>query len=133
MLVKAITTALSVVNVSAGFGLVVLHVATSDSPPTVLALGLALLIQGGFTLASMLNVFGFRHNAARKVQLVGSTFAVIVGVAGFTAGFLANFEAAGIDPEYGPMTMALLVAVHGLVSLLAFSPRRPARTPAATS
>ncbi len=56
---------------------------------------------------------------ARSLQLTGSALALVVGSVGFAIALSTAVE--GTDPEYGPMSVGLLLAGHGLVSLLAYS------------
>ncbi len=122
---KTIIATLSILNIAAAVGLAVLYATDTDPPRVILALSLALLIQGSYTLALIFGAFRSRDDTARHLQLAGSTVALIVGTVGFVNGFLANIDPVNNDPEYGPMTIAFLVAAHGLTSLLAFTSQRP--------
>jgi len=123
-LMKTTVATLSTLNLAGGAGLAVLYV-IDTSPPIVLALSVALLIQGGYTLALIAGVLDSHQDTALHLQLVGSTLALVIGAVGFLIGFLANLNPPTGDPEYGPMTIAALIAAHALISLLAFTPRRP--------
>lgn len=119
---KIVVATLSVLNVAAGVAMALLYVIESDAPMFVLTISAALLVQGCFTL--VLIVGAFSHiEMARHVQLAGSTLALVVGTFGFATGFVANIDPVNGHPEYGPMTIALLIATHGFVSLLAFTPQ----------
>ena len=122
---KTIVASLSTLNLAAGSGLAVLYVIETSPSLLVLALSGTLLIQGGYTLALILGLFRSHNDTARHLQLTGSTLALAVGTVGFVTGFLANIAPVNNDPEYGPMTIALLIAAHGLTSLLASTPQRP--------
>ena len=129
-LMKAATFALSILNVAAGVGLLVLYVSQSSPQAFVLVLSLALMVQGSYTVAFLSGALRSHHEVARRAQLGGSTLALVAGTVGFAVGLLANINAADADPEYGPMTIALLIAGHGFFSLLAFIPPRIVKTPA---
>jgi hypothetical protein len=126
---KAATFTLSILNVAAGVGLLVLYVSRSSPPAFVLVLSLALLVQGAFTIAFVSGALRSHQEVARRVQLGGSTLALVAGTGGFAVGLLVNLDPVNADPEYGPMTIALLIAGHGLFSLLAFIPPRIIKTP----
>ena len=126
-LMQASISALSIVNISAGLALLGLYASASSPPRLVLMVALALLIQGSYTVAFLADAFRARPKAARLLQLGGSTLALLVGAVGFGAGLLANIDST--DPEYGPMTTSLLIAAHGLASLLTFAAPRPLNTP----
>jgi len=130
--VKTVVATLSILNLAAGVSLLVFYIIATSPPLVVLALSGALLIQSGFTLLLMLGVFGSHQDAATHLQLGGSTLALIVGTVGFVAGFLVNINPANNDPEYGPMTIAFLIAAHGMASLLAFTSHGPARAQPST-
>lgn len=131
-LMKTIVGTLSIINLGAATGLAVLYVTDPDQPLILLALSVALMIQGSATLALILGLFRFHNETTRHFQLVGSTLALAVGTVGFATGFLANIGSVTNDPEYGPMTIAFLIAAHGLASLLAFAPQRPVNLQAPT-
>ncbi len=128
-LIRIVISTQSIVNVAAGAGLLVLYLSQSNVPVFVLILSLVLLLQGFYTVAFVAGVLRSHHDGARYLQLGGSTLALIVGAVGFAVGFFANLGPANADPEYGPMTIALLIAGHGLASLLAFTPNRIGTTP----
>ena len=126
---KAATFTLSVLNVAAGVGLLVLYVSQSNPPAFVLVLSLVLLVQGSYTIAFISGTLRSHQEVARRAQLGGSMLAFVAGTVGFSVGLLANIDPVNADPEYGPMTIALLIAGHGLFSLLAFIPPRIVKTP----
>ncbi|MCY4086255.1 MAG: hypothetical protein OXG37_05040 [Actinomycetia bacterium] len=110
-----------------GVALIGFYIASSN-PWLVLALGLVLCAQGSYGLVYALGLAGRRHPFARRALLTASALAVLVGLGGFGTGLAANTNPANNDPEFRPMMVALLVAAHGTLSLLAFS--RRARAPA---
>lgn len=123
VLTRTIVATLSAIGLIAGFGLAVLSFNDSEARWVVLLLATALLVQSTFPLVFKL----VRSDTARRLVLVGSTLALVVGLAAFGAGLVSNIEPVNDDPEYGPMTIALLIASHGLASLLAFTGRRRAQ------
>lgn len=122
---RAFVAALSVLNLVTAAGLFVLFLIMPDGPTILLAVVAGLTLQGGFTLAFIASRFASRAEFARRLQLGGSAVALIVGSIVFINGLLINFDSATADPEYGPMTMGLLMAAHGLASLFAFVPSGP--------
>lgn len=123
-LMRSAVASLSFVNITAGFGLAVLYFADSN-PPLVGALSFALVTQGMFTLALLGGLLKKRYDFARHIQIAGSTLAVAVGSTGVLVGLVANLSPSAPDPEFGPMTVAMLFALHGVFSLIAFSSGRP--------
>lgn len=79
-------------------------------------------------MVSALGLAGRRHPFARGAPLTASALAVLVGLGGFGPGLVANTNPANNDPGFGPMMVALLIAAHSTLSLLAFG--RHARAPA---
>jgi hypothetical protein len=119
-LMKVIVVSLSLLNLVAGVGVLVLQTIEPSPHRMALAIGGVLLVQSGFTLALATGVFGSRQPTATRMQRAGSALAVTVGSVAFLVGFIANVSPANPDPEFAPMTLALLVAAHGMASLLAF-------------
>jgi len=130
--VKTIVATASILNLTAGAGLLVLFTIETGPPLVVLVLAVTLLIQGGYTLTLMFGAFGSHQYAATHLQLAGSTLALIAGTIGFATGFLANINPANNDPEYGPMSIAAIIAVHAIASLLAFTSRGNAQAQPST-
>lgn len=125
---RAIAGGLSFVNLIAGVTLVVIYLAGAQALP-MLGLGLALAIQATSGLAYLRGLFA-RHSAlATSLVLSGSAVAAGSGLVVFSTGFAANIGATGDDPEYGPMTIGLLIGAHGIASLLAFSRKRRDQRP----
>lgn len=121
VLVRAVVVAASTVNLLAGIGLVTLVVSGHDVPLPVLAPALALVAQGGYTLALILGARGSAGERPRQLQVWGSTLALLVGALWLIVGIVNNINPVDGDPEYGPMTIAVLLSGHGLASLLAFA------------
>lgn len=125
VLTRAIVVILSSINLAAAVGLLVVYMTDSGHPLLLLAFIGGLAVQALYSMVILKGGFGGRPNAARVLQLVGSASALVVGAFGFILGVAANIDPINADPEYGPMTIALLFAMHGLASLLAFTPREP--------
>lgn len=125
-LMKTVVTTLSVLNVAAGVGLAVLAAFVEGTPPMVFALSAVLLVQGAYTLAFMAGVLG--SGFAQVVELAGSTLALVVGGVATVGAAIANIDPVNGDPEYAPMAVAMLIAAHGLASLVAFTGRQRVRT-----
>ena len=121
---------MSLLNLAAGVGLLVFYVVGAN-PLLVLVLGLALCGQAGYGLAFIAGALDGRRERARRVLLAGGLLAAAVGLAGFLAGAVANIDPANGDPEFGPMTIALLIAAHGVASVLASGGSSNPRTPTA--
>jgi len=118
-LMRTVIATLSVINILAGAGLAVLFFVDS-SPSVVAVLSAALMVQGIFTVAVLVGAVGRHPEVTRHIQLAGSTLAFVVGSVGILTGMATNLAANNTDPEYGPTTIAMLLAMHGLFSLVAF-------------
>ncbi len=116
-LLRTAAAASSAINIAASIGLAAVYYV--EPIGLVLALALVLALQGGYTAAHLAGVFRTKRSAARLLQLAGSAAAFVVGTIGLTMRLGADLTPGG-DPEYGPTTVALLIAGHGLVSLLAW-------------
>ena len=125
-LTRTILVAVSVTNLIAGGGLMLLFVLGGGGPGLLLALSLALAAQGGYTLALVLGAFRLRSRSATRLQIAASTLALVAGATGFSIGFAGNIDPARVDPEYGPTGVAFLFAVHALASFAAPTGRRNA-------
>jgi len=96
-------------------------------PPLALGLGFGLVIQGGCTLAYLAGLLDHFQPTARRLLLAGSAFAAILGSVAFVVGAVRNLHPETVDPEYGPMTVALLIVTLSIVTLVTFA-RRPANS-----
>lgn len=107
------TGALSVANLAGGVVLLAVS-AAADLPILAAMPGAVLVTQGGYTLVHL-------RGAPRMsaLQNVGSLVAAVLGMAAAAIGLALTVGAA--DPEYGPPTVAAAIALHGLVSLAAFT------------
>lgn len=120
-LARTMVVAMSISNIIAGAGLTLLFVRGSGRPGLLLAFSLALAAQGGYTLALITGAFRARSRVATRLQIAASTLALVVGATGFGIAFARNINPAIVDPEYGPMAVALLFAAHALASFVAFT------------
>jgi hypothetical protein len=116
---------LSLVNVFAAIGLTILYLSSDQQPVLVLILASGLALQGLFTAAVLGRSFGSFQRDAERLALIGSGLALIIGVSAFVYGLLNNVGA--LDPEYGPMTVALLIAAHAAATLAHIVPTRGLR------
>lgn len=114
---KVAPVVLSAVNLLAGLALVVLWLSIGREPLVVLVLAAVLMVQGGYTLVYVAGWLDRARPAARNVLLAGSAAALVVGSIGFITGAIVNMQPANPDPEYGPMTVAVLLAAHGAITL----------------
>ena len=129
-LTRGIAGGLSFVNLIAGVALVGIYL-TSTQPLNMLGLGLVLIVQATSALIYLRGRAARRPALPTSLVLAGSALAAATGLAAFSAGVAANIVATADDPEYGPMTVVLLIGAHGAASLLAFT--RPPRNQHPTS
>lgn len=119
----AMRSAVAVVATGAVLGGVALGLVFAfapDVPPLVLGLALGLVTQGGYTLAYLAGLLDRFQPAARRLLLVGNAVAAIVGSIAFVTGGVRNLHPETVDPEYGPMTVALLITTLGVATLVTF-------------
>lgn len=127
-LMRSVVATLSVVNIAAGVGLGALYLLDTN-PPIVAALSAVLLVQGVFTMVLIAGGFDRYRVRARHLQLVGSTLALVVGMVGVLNGLVTNLAAGNVDQEGGPLTIALLLGIHGCFSILAFAREQETTAP----
>ena len=122
----AVAVTISIINALGGTGLLILYFTGADRPPLLLVLALVLAVQSGSTLVVVLGLFRSTLQRILRIHRAGSAAALLIGIVGFSVGLAANLHPINGDPEYGPPTVALMIAAHGLASLLAFTtPRDP--------
>ena len=124
VLVKTVVAGVSVVNVLAGLALGAGFLISEGAPLMMLALAVALATQGTYTLVVLAGGFGSLFRTAVNLQVAASTLAFVAGTIAFGIGLASNISPPTGDPEYGPMTVAMLLAIHGAASLLSFIERR---------
>lgn len=118
-LMRTVLMTLSSVNLVAGLLVTAMWVFMEETPPVVLALGLALLIQGGYTV--WLLVGKKLRPVAARLLIVGETLALLVGGGGLLVAIVNSIGA--VDPEYGPLLVAGLFGAHALAGLHLFAVR----------
>ncbi len=120
---KTILATLSAVDVLMGVLLLVVFGATDDTPLVVLALGIGMLIQAGYTLAFTAGLLAAIEPWSSRALLAGQTVALLVGSFGFLSSALYNISPTGGDYEYGPMAVGAMIALHAAVTLWMFAIR----------
>lgn len=123
---KTVLGTLSVMNALMGVGLLGLFVASEDVPPVVVAIGLGLLIQAGYTLAYMAGRLDSFAPWSLRALIVGQTVAVVVGAVGFLTSAVYNINPPGGDPEYEPLTVGALISFQASVALWIYA--QPSRS-----
>jgi hypothetical protein len=118
---------LSTLNALAGTMLMVIALFTPAVPAWVAAPAAAVVTQGLSTLAWLRDTLPLPRRISDVLFATGECAALVIGTTGIIAALIA--QSATADPEYGPPTMLALVAVHGIVGLLALAHTTP--TPAA--
>ncbi len=99
-----------------------------DVPRWLGLIALGLIIQGGYTLIWLSGRLQRWQRWASGLFAAGETTALVAGVFA-TFGVVSAFDDS--DPEYAPLMIAVVVAVHGLVGLLAlFTSNEETPTPA---
>lgn len=116
---------LSVLSTCAGLALAGVAAMTSAVPMWVAGPGMAIAVHGLYTLLWLGSRFPLRKESADLPFAIGETVALVVGATGVVAAAISQTGAS--DPEYGPPTMLVLVAIHGLMGLLASARRSPER------
>lgn len=114
---------LSLVNILAGMTLAGVALTATSVPAWVAGPAAVITIQGGYTLLWLGSRLPLRRASADLVFAIGESAALVVGATGVVAALIS--QAGTLDPEYGPPTMLTLVAIHGLVGLLAPDRRAP--------
>jgi hypothetical protein len=103
-------------------------VESGDVPGWLGLIALALIVQGGYTLLWLGGRLRRWQRWASGLFAAGETTALAAGVFA-TFGVMSAFE--NSDPEYAPLMVAVVVAIHGLIGLLAlFTSTEETATPA---
>ncbi|MEX1124667.1 MAG: hypothetical protein WD895_02745 [Acidimicrobiia bacterium] len=87
-----------------------------DVPNWLALIALGLILQGGYTLVWLSGRLQRWQRWASGLFAAGETTALVAGAMA-TFGVLSAFDDS--DPEYAPLMVAVVVAIHGLVGLLA--------------
>ncbi len=125
---------LSLVN--AGFGLFLTGAYFFNNqgggiPVIALLTGLALMIQGVYTIAYAGGALDSWHERATQLFVSGETASILAGGLAAVQGFLYNLHPRNGDYEFGPMGLGIFMvvqAVIGLVYAASMSSARSART-----
>lgn len=118
---KTVVLTLSTINLLAGVSVISIWATSDGHPPVMLLVGCAVCAQGVYTMVYSTGWLESAEPWARTVLLVGSTMALLVGIGGLLAGALYNLAPGTVDPEYGPMTMAGLIAALAIAAVLAYA------------
>jgi len=121
-LMRTVVVTMSLLVAAVGTIVLGAYALMTEHPATMLPFALVPIVQGAFTLLFALGKLNKLGGIARLLELSGSTLALSVGAVGFAYGVVVNLTPMNVDPEYAPMAVSLLVAMHGLIALLAFAP-----------
>jgi hypothetical protein len=103
-------------------------VESGEVPGWLGLIALALIVQGGYTLLWLGGRLRRWQRWASGLFAAGETTALTAGVFA-TFGLMSVFEDS--DPEYAPLMVAVVVAIHGLIGLMAvFTSTEETATPA---
>lgn len=110
----------SVINIAAGVGLAGLYLrfrSGGGGPVLVLLIGVALVVQGGFTIGYLRGWGrGFGERIA-SLFVAGESAAALAGILGTLQGVLYNLRPVNGDQEFGPLMAATLMATHAVIGL----------------
>ena len=134
-MLKTVLYFLSLVN--AAFGLFLAGAYFFDNPdggiPVIALLtGLALIVQGAYTIAWTGGALHDWERRATQQFVSGETAAILAGVLAALQGFFYNLHPRNGDYEFGPMGLGIFMAVQAVVGLLYASLSSSARETRAT-
>ncbi|MBC7788644.1 MAG: hypothetical protein H7Z74_01750 [Anaerolineae bacterium] len=117
---KIAIAVLSAINLTAGIGLIGAWITlpSSDIPVIVLFTGLALAVQGGFTLLYLSRPAASWRALAARLMIAGETAAIAAGGLAALTGFLYNLKPRNGDFEFGPMSLGVLMAMQAVAALI---------------
>lgn len=78
--------------------------------------GAAVALQGAFALAWVFSVLPLPRRLARRLFVGGEVVALLVG--GAASAVAVSRWSSSPDPEYGPLTLGVIVTVHAVVGLV---------------
>ena len=110
----------SVVNLAAGLGLtgVYLKLRTAeDLPFLVLVVGLALFVQGFYTIGYLSGWWDGLGQRATQLFVAGQCIALLAGALETVHGILYNLQPVNGDQEFGPLTAAVLMGTQAALGL----------------
>lgn len=120
---RTLLVVLSVVNMLAGVGLIILVVVVPLAAGAAV-LGIVLLVQGGYTL-----VFHWRRWARSEpayfLMTGGSVLALVIGGVAFVFSAIRILDPENVDPEYGPLLAIALITGHAAFALISELYGRP--------
>ena len=121
---------LSIIN--AGFGLFLTGAyffANSDDGIPLIALltGIALIIQGAYTIAYANGALSDWKQRATQLFVSGETASILAGGLAAIQGFFYNLHPRNGDYELGPMSLGIFMAVQAIVGLIYASSSSSAR------
>ncbi len=120
---------LSLVNAAFGVFLAGAYFfANADGGIPVIALltGLALIVQGSYTIAWTSGAFRDWEQRATQLFVSGETASILAGGLAAVQGFFYNLHPRNGDYEFGPMGLGIFMAVQAIVGLLYASSRSSA-------
>ena len=111
----------SAVNLAAGLGLTGLYVKlrnAEDLPILVLVVGLALFVQGFYTIGYLNGWWSRLGQRATQLFVAGQCILLLAGALETVHGILYNLQPVNGDQEFGPLTAAILVGTHAALGLV---------------
>jgi len=112
---------ISAVNIAAGAVVAGLYVSARGGggvPVIVLFIGLALFVQGAYTVGYLRGWWSRSGGRATQLLVAGESTALLVGALGTLQGILYNLHPRNGDQEFGPLMAATLFATHAVVGLV---------------
>ena len=87
-------------------------------PVVVLFVGLALLVQGGFSLGELAGWWKRWRSPSFQLFVMGEAFAALVGGIAILQGVLYNLHPINGDYEFGPLLAATLMTTQAAIGLV---------------
>lgn len=87
-------------------------------PFIALATGIALIIQGGYTVLYAGGGLEAWHEMATQLFVSGETASILAGALAAVQGVFYNLHPRNGDYEFGPMTLGILMAAQAIVGLI---------------
>lgn len=111
----------SIANIAAGLGLGALWFRFRNDPGmpvVVLFIGLALLVQGGFTLGHLRGTWKGWGLPSFSLFVTGECAAALVGGVAILQGVIYNLNPTNGDYEWGPLMAATLLTTQATIGLV---------------
>lgn len=120
-MLKTALFVLSIIN--AGFGLFLAGAYFFDNseggiPVIALLTGVALIIQGGYTIAYLGDAIDSWRERATQLFVSGETASILAGGLAVLQGFFYNLHPRNGDYEFGPMGLGIFMAAQAIVGLV---------------